>query len=39
MEFPMIECLEENGYDISYVSQTDVAQPAPRRCSSSTRYS
>ena len=26
-EFPMIQFLEKNGYDISYVSQMDVAQP------------
>jgi hypothetical protein len=26
-EFPMIQFLEKNGYDVSYVSQTDVAQP------------
>ncbi len=26
-EFPMIEFLEENGYDVSYVSQADVAAP------------
>ena len=26
-EFPMIEFLEKNGYDVSYVSQIDVAQP------------
>ncbi|MBO0881226.1 MAG: DUF4082 domain-containing protein, partial [Mycobacterium sp.] len=26
-EFPMVEFLERNGYDISYVSQMDVAQP------------
>ena len=26
-EFPMIQFLEKNGYDISYVSQVDVAQP------------
>ncbi len=26
-EFPMIQFLEKNGYDISYVSQIDVAQP------------
>src|ERR1039458_1930527 len=27
MEFPMIEFLEENGYDISYVSEADVSAP------------
>jgi N,N-dimethylformamidase beta subunit-like, C-terminal/Domain of unknown function (DUF4082)/Bacterial Ig-like domain/Bacterial Ig domain len=27
-EFPMIEFLEKNGYDVSYVSQSDVAAPA-----------
>ena len=26
-EFPMIQFLEKNGYDVSYVSQIDVAQP------------
>ena len=26
-EFPMIEWMEENGYDVSYVSQIDVSQP------------
>ena len=26
-EFPMIQFLEKNGYDVSYVSQSDVAQP------------
>lgn len=26
-EFPMIQFLERNGYDLSYVSQIDVAQP------------
>jgi hypothetical protein len=26
-EFPMIEFLEENGYDVSYVSQSDVSAP------------
>jgi methionine-rich copper-binding protein CopC len=26
-EFPMIEFLEKNGYNVSYVSQVDVAQP------------
>jgi methionine-rich copper-binding protein CopC len=26
-EFPMIEFLEENGYNVSYVSQSDVAAP------------
>ena len=26
-EFPMIQFLEKNGYDVSYVSQVDVAQP------------
>jgi methionine-rich copper-binding protein CopC len=26
-EFPMIQFLEKNGYDLSYVSQVDVAQP------------
>ena len=26
-EFPMIEFLEKNGYDVSYVSQADVAAP------------
>jgi methionine-rich copper-binding protein CopC len=27
MEFPMIEFLEENGYNVSYVSQSDVSAP------------
>ena len=26
-EFPMVQFLEKNGYDVSYVSQIDVAQP------------
>jgi Domain of unknown function (DUF4082)/Bacterial Ig-like domain/Bacterial Ig domain len=26
-EFPMIEFLEENGYNVTYVSQSDVSQP------------
>ena len=26
-EFPMIQFMEKNGYDVSYVSQIDVAQP------------
>ena len=40
MEFPMIEFLEENGYDVSYVSQCRCVRVERRaRCSSSTRYS
>ena len=27
MEFPMIEFLEENGYDVTYVSEADVSAP------------
>ena len=27
MEFPMVEFLEENGYDVSYVSEADVSAP------------
>ena len=27
MEFPMIQFLEENGYDISYISQEDLSAP------------
>src|SRR5215469_9255045 len=26
-EFPMVQFLEKNGYDVSYISQIDVAQP------------
>ena len=39
MEFPMIEWLEENGYDVSYVSSADVDADAAARCSASTRRS